>query len=160
MIRANERKVKEVVLNLLSNAIKFTPEGGRIDILAAMNEELVEVSVADTGVGIAPEDHDKVFEEFGRVGTADKKVEDTGLGLALSQKFVELHGGTDLGQEPGRTGINVYVHAAGAARRVSRSGHEGRHAEVRVHVREVREAFRADHDDFGKREGQDPVPDV
>src|SRR5262249_61677321 len=80
-------------LNLLSNAIKFTPEGGRIDALAAVNEELVEISVTDTGVGIAPEDHGKVFEEFRQVGTADKKVEGTGLGLALSRKFVELHGG-------------------------------------------------------------------
>jgi signal transduction histidine kinase len=93
MIRADERKVKQVVLNLLSNAIKFTPEGGRIDVRAAVNEGAVEVSVADTGVGIAPEDQDKVFEEFRQVGTADKKVEGTGLGLALSRKFVELHGG-------------------------------------------------------------------
>src|SRR5262249_26104614 len=93
VIRADERKVKQVVLNLLSNAIKFTPEGGRIGVRAAMNEELVEVSVDDTGVGIAPEDQDKVFEEFRQVGTADKKVEGTGLGLALSRKFVELHGG-------------------------------------------------------------------
>jgi len=93
MIRADERKVKQVVLNLLSNAIKFTAEGGRIDVRAAVNEELVEVSVADTGVGIAPEDQDKVFEEFRQVGTADKKVAGTGLGLALSRKFVELHGG-------------------------------------------------------------------
>jgi len=93
MIRADERKVKQVVLNLLSNAIKFTPEGGRIDVRTTVNGDLVEVSVADTGVGIAPEDQDKVFEEFRQVGTADKKVEGTGLGLALSRKFVELHGG-------------------------------------------------------------------
>jgi GAF domain-containing protein len=92
-IRADERKVKQVLLNLLSNAIKFTPDGGRIDVRAAVNEGLVEVSVADTGVGIAPEDQEKVFEEFRQVGTADKKVEGTGLGLALSRKFVELHGG-------------------------------------------------------------------
>ena len=52
-----------------------------------------EISVIDTGIGIAPEDHDAVFEEFRQVGTADKKVEGTGLGLALSRKFVELHGG-------------------------------------------------------------------
>jgi signal transduction histidine kinase len=92
-IRGDERKVKQVLLNLLSNAIKFTPEGGRIDVRAATNDELVEVSVADTGVGIAPEDHEKVFEEFRQVGAADKKVEGTGLGLALSRKFIELHGG-------------------------------------------------------------------
>ena len=93
MIRGDERKVKQVVLNLLSNALKFTPEGGRIDVRAAVNEGLVEVSVTDTGVGIAPEDQDAVFEEFRQVGTADKKVEGTGLGLALSRKFIELHGG-------------------------------------------------------------------
>jgi GAF domain-containing protein len=92
-MRADERKVKQVLLNLLSNALKFTPDGGRIDVCAAVNDELLEVSVADTGVGIAPEDQEAVFEEFRQVGTADKKVEGTGLGLALSRKFIELHGG-------------------------------------------------------------------
>jgi signal transduction histidine kinase len=60
MIRGDERKVKQVTLNLLSNAIKFTPEGGRIDVRAAVTEGFVEVSVADTGVGIAPEDQETV----------------------------------------------------------------------------------------------------
>jgi signal transduction histidine kinase len=93
VIRADERKVKQVLLNLLSNALKFTPEGGRIDVRTAVNEGLVEVSVADNGVGIEPEDQEAVFEEFRQVGTADKKVEGTGLGLALCRRFVELHGG-------------------------------------------------------------------
>jgi signal transduction histidine kinase len=93
LIRGDERKVKQVLLNLLSNALKFTPEGGRIDVRAAVREGWAEVSVADTGVGIAPEDQEAVFEEFRQVGTADKKVEGTGLGLALSRKFIELHGG-------------------------------------------------------------------
>jgi signal transduction histidine kinase len=92
-IRSDERKVKQVLLNLLSNAIKFTPEGGRIEVRAASTDGMVEVSVTDTGVGIAPEDQEAVFEEFRQVGTADKKAEGTGLGLALSRKFVELHGG-------------------------------------------------------------------
>jgi signal transduction histidine kinase len=92
-IRADERKVKQVLLNLLSNALKFTPAGGRIDVRVAVDDQLVEVSVADTGVGIAPGDQEAVFEEFRQVGTADKKVEGTGLGLALSRKFVELHRG-------------------------------------------------------------------
>ena len=92
-IRGDERKVKQVLLNLLSNALKFTPEGGRIDVRATLNDGLVEVSVTDTGVGIAPEDQETIFEEFRQVGTAATKVEGTGLGLALSRKFVELHGG-------------------------------------------------------------------
>ena len=92
-VRADERKIRQVVLNLLSNAIKFTPEGGRIEVSAVPKDGLVEVSVSDTGVGIAPEDQEAVFEEFRQVGMADKKVEGTGLGLTLCRKFVELHGG-------------------------------------------------------------------
>jgi signal transduction histidine kinase len=92
-IQADERKIRQVVLNLLSNAIKFTPEGGRIEVAAVPQDGLVEVSVSDTGVGIAPEDQEAVFEEFRQVGTAAKKVEGTGLGLTLCRKFVELHGG-------------------------------------------------------------------
>jgi signal transduction histidine kinase len=93
MIRADERKVKQVLLNLLSNALKFTLEGGRIDVRAAARDSTVEISVTDTGVGIAPDDQEAVFEEFRQVGTAAKKVEGTGLGLAISRKFIELHGG-------------------------------------------------------------------
>ena len=92
-IHADERKVRQVVLNLLSNAIKFTPEGGRIEVRAVPVDGSVEISVTDTGVGIAPEDQEPIFEEFKQVGTAAKKVEGTGLGLALSRRFVELHGG-------------------------------------------------------------------
>jgi signal transduction histidine kinase len=92
-IGGDERKVKQVLLNLLSNALKFTPEGGQIDVGARLHDQMVEVSVADTGIGIAPEDQAAVFEEFRQVGTADKKAEGTGLGLALSRKFIELHGG-------------------------------------------------------------------
>src|SRR4029450_12641991 len=92
-IHADERKVRQVVLNLLSNAIKFTPEGGGIEVRAVPVNGAVEVPVTDTGVGIAPEDQEAIFEEFKQVGTAAMKVEGTGLGLALSRKFVELHGG-------------------------------------------------------------------
>jgi two-component system, NtrC family, sensor kinase len=92
-IQADERKVRQVVLNLLSNAIKFTPEGGRIEVGAVSKGGVVEVSVSDTGIGIASEDQEKVFEEFQQVGTAAKKVEGTGLGLTLCRKFIELHGG-------------------------------------------------------------------
>jgi signal transduction histidine kinase/DNA-binding response OmpR family regulator len=93
MLRGDERKVKQVLLNLLSNALKFTPEGGRIDVSARVHDEVAEVSVTDTGVGIAPEDQEAVFEEFRQVGSSAAKQEGTGLGLALCRKFVELHGG-------------------------------------------------------------------
>jgi signal transduction histidine kinase len=92
-VRADERKIRQVALNLLSNAIKFTPDGGRIEVAAVPKDGSVEVSVSDTGVGIAPEDQEAVFEEFRQVGTAEKKAEGTGLGLTLCRKFIELHGG-------------------------------------------------------------------
>ena len=92
-IQGDERKIRQVVLNLLSNAIKFTPEGGRIEVVAVPKDGFVEVSVSDTGIGIAHEDQEKVFEEFRQVGTAEKKAEGTGLGLTLCRKFIELHGG-------------------------------------------------------------------
>ena len=80
-------------MNLLSNAVKFTPEGGRIDVRAVRVDDAVEIAVTDTGIGIAPEDQEAVFEEFKQVGKAEKKAGGTGLGLALCRKFVELHGG-------------------------------------------------------------------
>jgi len=92
-ISGDERKVKQVLLNLLSNALKFMPEGGRVGFGARLHDDVAEVSVADTGIGIALTDQDTVFEEFRHVGTADKKAEGTGLGLALSRKLIELHGG-------------------------------------------------------------------
>jgi GAF domain-containing protein len=92
-IRGDERKVKQVLLNLLSNAIKFTPEGGRVEVRAGVADNMAELSVMDTGVGIAAEDQQAVFEEFRQVGAVEKKAEGTGLGLALARKFIELHGG-------------------------------------------------------------------
>jgi two-component system, NtrC family, sensor kinase len=90
----DERKIKQILLNLLSNAVKFTPEGGRIGINARQTNGAVEISVSDTGIGIAPEDQPKIFEEFRQVGSDyAHKVEGTGLGLTLAKKFVELHGG-------------------------------------------------------------------
>ena len=92
-VRADERKVRQVLLNLLSNAIKFTPEGGRIEVRAARENGAVEASVSDTGIGIAPEDQEAVFEEFRQVGSSAARQQGTGLGLTLCRKFIELHGG-------------------------------------------------------------------
>ena len=93
-INADERKFKQILLNLLSNALKFTPEGGRIAVAAQATGDTLEVSVTDTGIGIAPEDCEAVFEEFRQVGAhSEGKAQGTGLGLALTRKFIELHGG-------------------------------------------------------------------
>jgi signal transduction histidine kinase len=91
-ITADELRVRQVVFNLLSNAVKFTPSGGRIDISALANNGQVEIAVADTGPGISAEDIESIFEEFEQT-TAGKQAEGTGLGLPLSRKLVELHGG-------------------------------------------------------------------
>ena len=91
---ADERKVKQILLNLLSNAVKFTPEGGRVTVRGARLDDGAEVSVTDTGVGIAPDDQAVIFEEFRQVGgDGARRREGTGLGLALTKRFVELHGG-------------------------------------------------------------------
>jgi signal transduction histidine kinase len=92
--QADERKVKQVLLNLLSNAVKFTPDGGRVDVSARLDTDKVEIAVKDTGVGISPEDQASLFEEFKQFGSdRSRKAEGTGLGLALTKRLVELHGG-------------------------------------------------------------------
>jgi GAF domain-containing protein/anti-sigma regulatory factor (Ser/Thr protein kinase) len=105
------RKIKQVLLNLLSNAVKFTPAGGRIGINARPVNGSVAISVTDTGIGIAPEDQPKIFEEFRQVGTDySHKVEGTGLGLTLAKKFVELHGGRiSVESAPGRGSTFTFI---------------------------------------------------
>jgi signal transduction histidine kinase len=93
VVRADERKVRQVVVNLVTNAVKFTPAGGRVDVSARRTDGLVEVAVADTGAGIAPEDQALIFEEFQQVRGTSAPQEGTGLGLPLSRRFIELHGG-------------------------------------------------------------------
>ena len=100
----DERKFKQIVLNLLTNAVKFTPEGGTVTLGAQRANGAYVFSVKDTGVGIAPEDHERIFEEFRQVGgDSDRKAEGTGLGLALTRRLVELHGGSiDVDSAPGK----------------------------------------------------------
>ncbi|MDO8603474.1 MAG: HAMP domain-containing sensor histidine kinase, partial [Candidatus Omnitrophota bacterium] len=93
-IEGDELKVKEILYNLLSNAVKFTPEGGKIGMRAKRAGSEIEIVVWDTGAGIASENMGKIFEGFFRVDTPYSRVtEGTGLGLPLSKKLVELHGG-------------------------------------------------------------------
>ena len=90
----DERKFKQILLNLLSNAVKFTPEGGTVTVKAQPTESSVQVSVTDTGVGIAQHDQEAIFEAFRQAGGDHiSKPEGTGLGLTLAKQFVEMHGG-------------------------------------------------------------------
>jgi PAS domain S-box-containing protein len=93
-VSADERMFKQVLFNLLSNAVKFTEPGGRIAVTAERAGEDLRVSVADTGIGIKPEDQARLFTEFEQLDSGyDRMHQGTGLGLALTRKFVELHGG-------------------------------------------------------------------
>ena len=94
-VRADERKIKQVVFNLVSNAMKFTPDGGKVGIEARKTDDnQILVCVWDTGIGIEAKDSHKVFSEFEQI-TSDysRQYTGTGLGLQLSKKFIELHGG-------------------------------------------------------------------
>jgi signal transduction histidine kinase len=93
VVDGDERRIKQVIFNLLSNAVKFTPAGGEVEVSTTRLNGEVRVSIADTGPGIAPEDRERIFEEFQQSETGVGLREGTGLGLALSKRFVELHGG-------------------------------------------------------------------
>ena len=103
-VAADERKLKQILVNLLTNAVKFTPDGGSVEVTARREPDALVIAVRDTGIGIAPEDQEAVFEEFRQVGRHyTNKQEGTGLGLALTKKFVELHGGRIwVESEPGK----------------------------------------------------------
>jgi signal transduction histidine kinase len=103
IVRADSRRVEQVLFNLLSNAIKFT-EKGHIRITSSLQGNFVQVSVADTGIGIKPEDLDKLFRPFTQVETGlTRQYEGTGLGLSISKKLVTMMGGTiRVDSEPGK----------------------------------------------------------
>jgi signal transduction histidine kinase/DNA-binding response OmpR family regulator len=93
LLDADELRFKQVLLNLLSNAVKFTPAGGTVAVDVTTDGAALTVSVADTGIGIAPEDRDRIFESFQQGGRGAAQQEGTGLGLTLSKRIVELFGG-------------------------------------------------------------------
>jgi signal transduction histidine kinase/ActR/RegA family two-component response regulator len=91
---ADRGKIKQILTNLLSNAVKFTPAGGRVELSALQKDGFLEVSVEDSGIGIRPEDQDRIFAAFIQVdGSYARKYQGTGLGLTLVKRFVEMHGG-------------------------------------------------------------------
>jgi signal transduction histidine kinase/ActR/RegA family two-component response regulator len=93
LITADELRFKQVLLNLLSNAVKFTPDGGAVKVTARREAADFVVTVTDTGVGIPFEDKERIFDAFQQGGRSASKVEGTGLGLTLTKRIVELHGG-------------------------------------------------------------------
>jgi signal transduction histidine kinase len=93
VVEGDERRLSQVVFNLLSNAVKFTPAGGSIVVVSARVDGEVHVSVTDTGPGIVAEERERIFEEFHQTDVGAQQREGTGLGLALSKRLVELHGG-------------------------------------------------------------------
>ena len=110
IIDGDERRIRQVIFNLLSNAVKFTPAGGAVDVTAARFDGEVRVSVADTGPGLAVDDHERIFEEFQQTDAGLDQREGSGLGLALSKRFVELHGGRIwVDSEPGKGSTFVFT---------------------------------------------------
>ncbi len=93
LLDADPRRFRQVVLNLLSNAVKFTPAGGRVDVRASIDGQDLVVTVADTGVGVAAEDRERIFDSFQQGTRPSGQAEGTGLGLTLCKRIVELHGG-------------------------------------------------------------------
>src|SRR5215475_12574151 len=93
LLDADRLRFRQVVLNLLSNAVKFTPEGGRVDVRASIRGQDLLVTVADTGVGVTPEDRQRIFDSFQQGNRLSGQAEGTGLGLTLSKRIVELHDG-------------------------------------------------------------------
>jgi signal transduction histidine kinase len=93
LVEGDERRLRQVIFNLLSNAVKFTPEDGSVVVATSRVDGEVRVSVTDTGPGIALEDRERIFEEFQQTDVGVQQSEGTGLGLALSKRLVELHGG-------------------------------------------------------------------
>jgi signal transduction histidine kinase len=94
-IQADSRRLRQVLLNLISNAIKFTPETGEIKISASTDDQGLLITVADTGIGMAEDDIPIALARFGQIDSRlSRKYDGTGLGLPLSKRLIELHGGT------------------------------------------------------------------
>jgi len=127
IVRADVTRLKQMLMNLAGNAIKFTPEGGRVELIANEVNGQARVEVRDTGPGIPPEEQNRIFQAFYRLRQSGTAVEGTGLGLAITQRLAELHGGTlGLDSQPGQGSCFHFSLPVGASLRQSQS------AEARV----------------------------
>jgi signal transduction histidine kinase/CheY-like chemotaxis protein/HAMP domain-containing protein len=123
---ADEGKLKQILYNLVSNAIKFTPEGGAVVVTAAERTDAVQLTISDTGIGIAAEHHERIFEEFHQVDTgAARRYEGTGLGLSLTRRLVELHGGEIWVESAPSQGSQFHVRLPTTPRPASTPGDAG-----------------------------------
>ncbi len=115
LLDADRLRFRQVVLNLLSNAVKFTPDGGRVQVRASMHDQDLVVTVADTGPGVAAEDRQRIFDSFQQGTRHTEQVEGTGLGLTLSKRIIEVHGGRIwVESEPGKGSTFGFALPAGS----------------------------------------------
>ena len=109
-VRADDRRIRQILINILSNAVKFTPEGGRVRVETSVRGSGLVISVSDTGIGMSPEEIPKALEPFGQIDSKiSRKYEGTGLGLPLAKHLVELHGGTLTVESARNVGTTVTI---------------------------------------------------
>ena len=120
--RVDSTRFKQILMNLLGNAIKFTPEGGKIELAAQQIGDIVRIEVRDSGPGIPPDEQQRIFDAFYRLGQSDKGAEGTGLGLAITRRLVELHGGQlGIESQPGSGSCFYFTLPAVAALQVQKT---------------------------------------
>jgi signal transduction histidine kinase/CheY-like chemotaxis protein len=132
-IKADKNKIKQILLNFMGNAIKFTPEGGSATIEAHRVDDMAQISIIDTGIGISQEDQTKLFQPFKQLDSStSRKYEGSGLGLALVKRFVELHGGKVwLESEPDRGSTFTFTIPIGG--KIKEPGESEEHESVKAH---------------------------
>jgi signal transduction histidine kinase len=120
-VPGDERRLKQAIFNLVSNALKFTPEGGTVTLAARREGDRVALVVSDTGVGVAQEDQQRIFEKFER-GNTQARQSGAGLGLSLVKSLIELHGGSvELQSRPGHgTIVTCWLNAIAPVREAAR----------------------------------------